>query len=288
MERKVSLIRATRLNTQDRIPELRSLSGKCVCLFGVGAIGAPICLELARAGVAEIRIMDHDFLDPGTIARWPLGLSQAGAPKVRALEEFVHANYPMTTIKPYEHQLGVNPRDGTNEYEYVEKFVSGASLVIDATAETGVQTFTSELCREFSIPYISAEATNGAWGGVICRVRPGATSGCWHCYRAALYTEEASIKIDAPPFNDSGDVQPVGCADPTFTGSGFDLNFVSMMTVRLAVSTMLDGEAGGYPKTDDDVFTIKLREDDGGFCVPEFKGHPLRRQEDCKSCSLSK
>ena len=288
MERKTLPIRATRLNTQERIPELKSLSEKCVSLFGVGAIGAPICLELARAGVDEIRIMDHDFLDPGTVARWPLGLCQAGAPKVKALEEFVHANYPMTTIKPYQHSLGSPRRDEINEHEYVEKFIEGASLVIDATAETGVQIFTSQLCKELGIPYISTEATNGAWGGVICRIRPGVTHGCWHCYRAALYTDGAPFKINTPPFNDTGEVQPAGCADPTFTGSGFDLNFVSMMTVRLAASTMLGGTDGGYPETDDDVIIIKLREDDGRFCVPEFKGYPLKRQETCKSCSPAK
>ncbi len=288
MERPASLIRATRLNTQDRIPELRPLAGKCVCLFGVGAIGAPICLELARAGVDEIRIMDHDFLDPGTIARWPLGLSQAGAPKVRALEEFVHANYPTTTIKPYEHCLGSILRDGMNEGDYVEQFVDGSSLVIDATAETGVQNFTSQLCRELGIPFISTEARNGAWGGVICRILPGVTRGCWHCYRAALNVEKASFRIQDAPAKAGDDVQPVGCADPTFTGAGFDLNFVSMMTVRIAVSTMLGGIENAYPKTDADVTIIKLREDDGRFCVPEFKGYPLQQQDVCNYCSPAK
>lgn len=285
MKRNAFLLRATRLNTQDRIPELKSLSEKRVCLFGVGAIGAPICLELARAGVDEIRIMDHDFLDPGTIARWPLGLSQAGAPKVHALEEFVHANYPMTTINPYQHCLGTFPKDGSNERDYVEKFVESASLVIDATAETGVQIFTSQLCRELDIPFISTEARNGAWGGVICRILPGVTRGCWRCYRSALYDDKT---IQDAPAKGGDDVQPVGCADPTFTGAGFDLNFVSMMTVRIAVSTMLGGIEGAYPKTDADVTVIKLREDDGGFCVPEFKGYALQQQNVCNCCSPAK
>ena len=56
-----------------RTPELRSLGAKTIAQFGVGCLGAASALEFVRAGIGELRILDRDHVDPGTIGRWPLG-----------------------------------------------------------------------------------------------------------------------------------------------------------------------------------------------------------------------
>ena len=61
--------RASRRDLTLRMPELTPLADKVVAVFGLGCIGGPSALEFARAGVGELRVLDHDAVDPGTIGR---------------------------------------------------------------------------------------------------------------------------------------------------------------------------------------------------------------------------
>ncbi len=40
---------------------------------------------------------------------------------------------------------------------------------------------------------------------------------------------------------------PRGCADPTFTGAGFDVATIALQGVRLVVGTLAGSIPGGYP-----------------------------------------
>jgi hypothetical protein len=70
---------------------------------------------------------------------------------------------------------------------------------------------------------------------------------------------ESDGGITSFPFDDQGDVPPIGCAGPTFGGSGFDVAAIDLMGVRLAVSTMYAGLDRGYPRSDCDVGIIAYR-----------------------------
>jgi len=82
------LVRAGRAGTRDvieRVPELSHLRDRKIVVVGGGALGAPSCFEFARCGVGELRVLDLDFVDPGTISRWPQGASAAGQLRVDAI-----------------------------------------------------------------------------------------------------------------------------------------------------------------------------------------------------------
>lgn len=68
-----------------------------------------------------------------------------------------------------------------------------------------------------------------------------------------------------PPSSQEGDRQPAGCADPTLTGTGFDLAEVALHAVRVAVGTLLQGEPDAYPAIDQAVHVLALRDDVGGL-----------------------
>ena len=55
--------RAGREDLTSRIPELSQLHKKTVTVIGLGCLGAPSVLELARCGVGEIRIIDFDIVE---------------------------------------------------------------------------------------------------------------------------------------------------------------------------------------------------------------------------------
>lgn len=265
-----------------RVPELAPLRTKSAVIFGLGAIGAPIALDLARAGINELRMVDPDIVEAATTVRWPFGLRAAGHVKVGFIAQFIRENYPHTKVVATTHRVGGMPNIDTslNDGTLIENLIAGVSLIIDATAEVGVQHFLSDLARERSLNFISVDATSGAWGGSICRIRPKKTTGCWTCYRHSLM--DGSIPL--PPASPSGDIQPAGCADPTFTGSGFDLGFVSLQTVRMAIATLCEDEPIGYPDFDCDAVTIALRSDNNKLLVPTYQGFQLKKHPNCKGC----
>ncbi len=87
--------------------------------------------------------------------------------------------------------------------------------------------------------------------------------------------------IRSPAGNPSGHIQPIGCASPTYTGAGFDVNMIALAGVRLAVSTFCERAEDGYPETDWDVAVIDLRTADGQLITPHWETHVLTRHPDC-------
>lgn len=276
--------RAGRTDVLLRTPELEPLRNKTVAVFGAGCLGAPSALEFARAGVGRLRLLDHDFVDPATIARWPFGLAAAGLPKVAVLKSFIEQNYPSTDVHAFTHTVGgvefQRHKGIPSDHEVIQKMTEDASLIYDATAELGVQQFLADHARELGVPYVGVAGTNGAWGGKVFRIVPGATAGCWMCYRHAY----AAGQIPVPATRPDDDVQPLGCGDPTFTGAGFDMTQVALHGVRQAVSVLSEGEKG-YPSSNWDVTVIDFRDGDGNLIPPQYRGFSIDQHPECPKCS---
>lgn len=267
-----------------RLPELRALANKKVAVYGAGCLGATCILELARAGIGELGILDLDFVDPGTIGRWPLGMQAAGLPKVNALREFIESNYPRTTVSGFVHRIGAVRREDVGELpdlEVLNTINSEAWLILDATAELGVQHFLADTAASLGLPFVSVAGTHGGWGGKIIRIRPGKTSGCWMCAKWAF--KDGSIP--EPPGDDAGTVQAQGCGDVTFTGAGFDMSQVALSAVRAVVSTLCESIDGGYPEMPWDVTTISFRDESGQVIQPTFDTYPIEKHARCSNCT---
>jgi hypothetical protein len=128
------------------------------------------------------------------------------------------------------------------------------------------------------IPYLCVTATNGGWGGIVALATPYAGTGCWMC----LQHLRNDGTIPPPPAAPDDDViQPAGCATPTFTGSGFDLDTIALHAVRVAVGVLLAGRDGSYPGTPDAVAVVSLRTPDGAPTLPTLSGYQLERHPRC-------
>jgi molybdopterin/thiamine biosynthesis adenylyltransferase len=276
------LTRGERLSDADllaRIPKMAPLADKRVALIGLGALGAPIALELARAQIGELRILDFDYVETGTIVRWPFGLSAVAAPKVDFLTQVLPREYPFTTVAPFPLTIGsalqLDGHAGKREsdFQVIDRMFDGVDLVIDASAEIGIQQFIAHLADERGIPQLTVSATEGARGGIVARIIPN-ESGCWLCLQQALYEGE----IEIPPHDEMGTVQPRGCGSSTFTGTAFDLLPIVAQAVRLAVTTLLDGRSGA------DIFVCSLTNPSG---APQWAAHELERRSSCSGCGTA-
>ncbi len=271
--------RAGRHDLAARVPELNILRDRVIAVAGTGGLGAPSAIEFARSGVRELRTLDFDYFDPATGVRWPLGFPAAGLWKVRALDQFLTSHYPYTKVIPFDHRIGGIYETGEepSDLEELHMFLEGAHLLYDATAEVGLHHLLSDLASERKLPYVCVSTTPGGWGGRVLRIQPGRTEGCWMCLQHA--TMDGTIP--SPPSDASGNVQPRGCADPTFTGAGFDVAEVALNGVRLAVSTFAGGLGSDYPDTDWDVAIISFRDESGREIMPRWQTFKLHRHPSC-------
>lgn len=262
---------------QARVPELHEFPQRKVALFGTGALGSFLAMELARSGIGRLSVLDCDDLSAGNTVRWALGRNYVGNPKVAVIANEIGQAYPHTQVRPVGLRLGAN-NASSDETKLLDEMLAGADIVVDATASLRVNDYLSRLAHERDVPYIWLSTTNGAWGGMVGRVRPGAHA-CWMCHRHHM-TEGGAIK---PPPQKPGelDVQPAGCLDPTFTGTAFDANEVVLQAVRLIASTLCSGTEGGYPDYSWDIATVSLRTPEGQPVVPQWTTYRLEAHPDC-------
>jgi hypothetical protein len=277
---KPRFIRAARAGESDfasRVPELVPVRTKRITTVGLGSLGMPSAMEFARAGVQDLVTVDFDFVDAGSTVRWPIGLSVAGMQKAAALKDFVARNYPYTTVRCIESQIGYtfnNPETGD---EIVVPEIFKTNLLYDATAEREVNYALSTIAAERGVPYICLSTTPGGWGGLVFRQRVGSDRACWSCLQHYL-TDET---IDTPHSKPGGTLQPAGCVTATFTGAGFDGGIIALMGVRLAISTLCGGAEGGYPNVDWDCAVVQLRDEAGSVLAPAWRPYIVGKHPNC-------
>lgn len=276
--------RSDRRSMTERVPSLAPLSKKQVVLFGVGGIGAPLAIELAKAGTGLLVILDKDTVEPGIAARWPLGFQAAGEDKTSGLANFIRQHWPHTTVVEISGGLG-RPRvvgGGDPQWKCVDSYLRIADLVVDATAEVGVTYYLSDLTRAWGRPLLIASTTEGGWGGRVIHLGADHDAPCWYCIEA--HTEDGTLPTPpSDPDPARGSVHPAGCAETTFTAAGFDVAAVSLSAMRLAASVLTSRAEGGYPPVDWNVAIHSFRN-----AATAFPGSAepflVTRHADCASC----
>lgn len=274
-KRKTLLVKGMRAGRSDiglRVPQLRPLASKSVAVVGLGALGAPAALSLARSGVGALTLIDYDVVDPGTQPRWPVGAQAANHSKVQFLAGLISDGYLYCSVSGYQMAIGhsaSDPRVGVNEMDVLADVLDGSDLILDASANPAVNHVLSDLAFERGVPYLGVSATEGAWGGLVVRLERGRT-GCYLCLMSAL-----DGPIPLPPSDESGRVAPVACLESTFTGPGFDLTPLADEAVRLAISRLSEEEDGGYPPASWDVETLALRDNEGRLIPATWKAYHL-------------
>jgi hypothetical protein len=260
-----------------RIPRLSVLASKTVALTGLGSLGAPLALELGRAQLGEIRILDHDIVEGGTIVRWPLGLPTVGSLKTAVVEATIRNHYPYTSCVSFTRQLGAAPSEAHGDEDdltLIEHMLDGVDLVVDATAELAIQQLVGDIARERGLPQVYLWGTEGAFGGAVARLIPGKT-GCWFCLQLAFEDE----LIPIPPREETGTTQPRGCGRPAFIGENFNLLPIVAQAARCATRTLLHTLPVGQ-----DVFVMSLRDGEGTAATPTWSSHALERHPRCPQC----
>jgi molybdopterin/thiamine biosynthesis adenylyltransferase len=144
-------------------------------VVGAGALGSPVALYLAAAGVGRIGVVDPDPVELSNLHRQPLHFTpDLGVPKAQNAAVKLRVLNPEVQVDPYPARL-----DADNG----EAIVAGADVVVDCTDSFESRYAVNDACCAAGVPLVSGAVLGMA--GTVISVRPGESA----CYRCAFPVE---------------------------------------------------------------------------------------------------
>lgn len=161
-----------------------------VLVVGTGALGSPVALYLAGAGVGRLGILDDDAVELSNLHRQLLHFTpDVGVPKAESAAAKLRFLNPDIVIEPYRVRL---------EPANAGALVEGQDLVVDCSDAFATRYTVNAACCAARVPLV--EAGVSGFTGLVMSVRPGETA----CYRCAFPAEPA----DAPGCAEAGVLGP--------------------------------------------------------------------------------
>jgi molybdopterin/thiamine biosynthesis adenylyltransferase len=185
----------TRYSRQLLLPEWTELAqvalrDASVLVVGAGALGSPVALYLAGAGVGRLGLVDSDLVEITNLHRQPLHFTpDLAVPKVDSAAAKLRFLNPDVLVETYNVRL-----DASNAAGLVE----GQDLVVDCSDSFETRYAVNAACCAAGINLVEGGAVG--WHGMVMGIRPGVSA----CYRCAFPSEPA----DAPSCASAGIIGP--------------------------------------------------------------------------------
>ena len=167
-----------------------AVSEASVLVIGAGALGAPVALYLAGAGVGRIGILDDDAVELSNLHRQLLHFTpDVGTPKAESAAAKLRYLNPDVVIEPYQVRAGA---------DNAAALVEGQDLVVDCSDSFATRYAVNAACCAARVRLVEAGVLGMA--GLVMSIKPGRTA----CYRCAFPAEPQ----DAPRCADAGVLGP--------------------------------------------------------------------------------
>jgi molybdopterin/thiamine biosynthesis adenylyltransferase len=161
-----------------------------VLVIGAGALGAPVALYLAGAGVGRIGILDDDVVELSNLQRQLLHFTpDVGVAKAESAAAKLRYLNPDIVVEPYRARA-----DAASAPALVE----GQDLVVDCSDSFATRYAVNAACCAARVPLVEAGVLG--MSGLVMSIKPGRTA----CYRCAFPVEPQ----DAPRCADAGVLGP--------------------------------------------------------------------------------
>ncbi len=148
----------------------RALGAASVLVVGAGALGSPVALYLAGAGVGRLGIVDDDEVELSNLHRQILHFTpDVGIPKAHSAAAKLGFLNPDVVVEPYQVRL-----DASNAAGLIE----GADLVVDCSDSFETRYAVNAACCAARIPLLEAGVLGTS--GLVMGIRPGETA-CYRC-----------------------------------------------------------------------------------------------------------
>lgn len=166
------------------ILEVDILKEKRVLIVGLGSFGSQIAVELAKAGVGSLALMDFDRVELHNLARHIATVNDIGRLKTDVVEDTVKGKNPYAQVDKYSIDLNDN-------IVLLSEEVRKADIVVCATDNNRSRFALSKVLKEESKAGIFGRAITRAEGGDVFRYRPGGP--CYSCLIGKGFSNEEEI-----------------------------------------------------------------------------------------------
>lgn len=164
-------------------------------IIGCGALGSSQVEALARAGIGKLRIIDRDFVEFSNLQR------QTMFTESDATERLPKAIACASRIREINSEIDVEPEVADVNHSNIERFVSGADVVIDGTDNFATRYLINDACVKHEKYWVYGAAV-GSYG-VTMTIRPHETP----CLRCIF--PEAPPAASAPTCDTAGVIMPI-------------------------------------------------------------------------------
>jgi adenylyltransferase/sulfurtransferase len=147
-------------------------------IIGMGGLGCPAAVALARAGVPRLTLVDGDVVETSNLHRQPLyGPEDVGRPKVEVARERLAGAFPRLELETWTRRIG---------REDVEPLLARHALAIDGTDSGTAKFLLSDSVARTGTPLVSGGVVQ--WGGQAMRIDPG--GACLRCLYGTAPAED--------------------------------------------------------------------------------------------------
>lgn len=257
---------------RDEATPTDAFRGKKVAIWGCGALGAPMAMLLARAGVGGLVLRDSKAVTPGILVRQPFDPDHVGVNKAVALKDLLYYAAPDLAVEAHEDDVVTGPLALSDASE-------GADLVIDATANRTVLAKIEDARRDgrLAVPIASVVIDASASRGLLLYTGAEHSGGPYDLSRRFKLTVMGDPAIShfagaffpPDPIGHLRQPEP-GCSDPTFVGSATDASALAASLLNgLGVELISDRMAAAIAITQQHVSVPPGERRSLRVCPPE-------------------
>ena len=212
--------------------ETDALKTQTALIIGVGSGGSNIAIELAKAGVGNFILVDHDRLEIVNVVRHACGISDLGRFKTKAVRDLILEKNPFANVETHQAKCDWGWRS------QLEQLVQRANIVFCCTDNRPSRMLVNEVTVAGHRTCIYGGTFHRAYGGQVLRVIPGQTM-CYQCFISMLpeVAEDQEIASPDQAMNIAYADRPVA-VEP---GLATDIAPISLMCVKLGILEMLRG-----------------------------------------------
>ena len=235
------------------LPEFIKLKTKKVGIVGVGSAGSKIAISLARTGVRDFLLVDHDIFLPENICRHELNWEDIGQHKVDGIAYQLRLIAQDVNVKCCCFKLsGQEPTAGLDS---ILSQLGSCDLIIDATADSLTFNQLSTVTNQQQTPMVWLEIFEGGIGGMIAQFRPNRDPDP---KTIRLYLNEYFEEYNASQLKGTTDYTAIDGEGRVIAASDADVAIIAANATKLALDILIERNPSEYPHS---LYLISLTEE---------------------------
>ncbi|MBT4483650.1 MAG: hypothetical protein HOC71_08235 [Candidatus Latescibacteria bacterium] len=246
-----------------KVPGFKGINDFSALIIGVGSVGSRIAVDLARAGIGKLILIDPDIVEEKNLCRCEYFADQIGMNKVHALPDTIHRINPAVEVE------GISWNILNTTPKMMESLISSVDIGFHATDSLPAGYMLNREAYD-KLPVVYTGLYHNAFSGFVIYTLPGVTP-CYECIMPApgdIRNDNQEAAVREIPDWDYTDNTGRTRAIP---GLFVDISRASTIASRIGISLLCqENEKGNFPLHNDRnaVFFCTVPEEDGVFSFP--------------------